>query len=184
VNWHCLSYCHSDNWTETRPACTIGEVKETGCHGKIAHQKPAFAIAETASLSSLSGPNFPIPFTIERSAMSIQRLLMTCLLAIAMLPAHAFERPFPKNAKRGTMEVGAYPAVAINDKTRRLSAGARIWNTKNMIQQPASLVGQEMVVNYTEDKQGNIDRVWILTAEEAKQPPPKPTPAPELPTTN
>jgi hypothetical protein len=116
--------------------------------------------------------------------MSIQRLLITCLLVAAMLPAYAFERPFPKNAKRGKMEVGPYPTVAINEKIRRLSAGARIWNTKNMIQQPASLVGQEMVVNYTEDRQGNIDRVWILTEEEAKQPPPKPTPAPELPTTN
>jgi hypothetical protein len=116
--------------------------------------------------------------------MSIQRLLITCLLAAAVLPAHAFERPFPKNAKRGTMEVGAYPTIAINDKLRRLSAGARIWNSKNMIQQPASLVGRQAVVNYTEDRQGNIDRVWILTEDEAKQPPPKQTPAPELPTTN
>jgi len=116
--------------------------------------------------------------------MSIQRLLITCLFAAAVLPAHAFERPFPKNAKRGTMEVGAYPTIAINDKLRRLSAGARIWNSKNMIQQPASLVGRQAVVNYTEDRQGNIDRVWILTEDEAKQPPPKQTPAPELPTTN
>jgi hypothetical protein len=116
--------------------------------------------------------------------MWIQRLLISSLFAAVMLPAHAYERPFPKNAKRGKMEVGAYPTVAINEKTRRLSAGARIWNRKNLIQMPASLSGQELVVNYTEDKQGNIDRVWILTEDEAKQPPPKPTPVPEVPTTN
>lgn len=107
--------------------------------------------------------------------MSIQRLLISCLLAAAVLPAHAFERPFPKNAKRGTMEVGAYPTVVINSVVRKLSAGARIWNIKNMIQVPASLIGQEAIVNYTEDHQGNIDRIWILTVGEAQQP---------LPTTN
>jgi hypothetical protein len=125
----------------------------------------------------------PSPF-LNGIAMWIQRLLISCLFAAVMLPAHAFERPFPKNARRGAMEMGAYPVVVINDKPRRLSAGARIWNRKNMIQVPASLGTQEMTVNYTEDSQHNIDRVWILTDEEAKQPPPKATPVLALPITN
>ncbi len=36
---------------------------------------------------------------------------------------------------------------------------------------PASVTGSNLVVNYTEDFQGNVDRVWILTAREAAQTP-------------
>jgi hypothetical protein len=41
---------------------------------------------------------------------------------------------------------------------------------------PAYLQGSALTVNYTENAQGEIDRVWILTDDEARQPPPAPTP--------
>jgi hypothetical protein len=116
--------------------------------------------------------------------MWIHRLLLSCLLAAVAMSAFAFERPFPKNVKRGIMEMGAYPTVVINDKARRLSAGARIWNRKNFIQMPASLANQEWAINYTEDHHGNIDRIWILTEDEAQRPLPKATPASVPPSTN
>lgn len=109
--------------------------------------------------------------------MSPLRLLLSFVLATAALSAHAFERPFPSNAKRGVMEMGHYPNITVNDTARRLSAGARIWNRKNRIQVPASLTGQEFVANYTENAQHDIDRVWILTDEEIKRPLPKPAAA-------
>lgn len=39
---------------------------------------------------------------------------------------------------------------------------------------PAALRGSKFAVNYTEIESGEIDRVWILTADEAKLALPKP----------
>ncbi|WP_151636798.1 hypothetical protein [Noviherbaspirillum aerium] len=98
-------------------------------------------------------------------------LLLLSLLSVAMLPAaHAFERPFPAQAKRGKMTPGAFPEIVIEGRTRQLAPGARIWNEDNLVQMPASLRGSGLAVNYTEDANGHIDRVWILTAAEASEP--------------
>ncbi len=110
--------------------------------------------------------------------MRIGTLLISCALAFASLSVHAFERPFPADVKRGLMTPAHHPVVVVNEKTRTLSAGARIWNQDNMIEMPASLRGSQFAVNYTEDSNGDIDRIWILTADEAKQTPPKPVPLP------
>ena len=92
------------------------------------------------------------------------------LSAVLAIPAMAFERPFPAPTKRGHLAPGAYPEIAIDGKLRRLAPGARIWNENNLIEMPAALRGSDLMVNYTEDSQGEIDRVWILTPEEANQP--------------
>lgn len=97
-----------------------------------------------------------------------------CFLLIGMsaawaFSAFAFERPFPEGTRRGKMTPAAYPTVVIDGKTRTLSAGARIWNQNNTIDMPASIGGSNLVVNYTENAQGAIDRVWILTQEEARR---------------
>jgi hypothetical protein len=89
------------------------------------------------------------------------------------LPALAFERPFPPNVKRGKMTPANYPSIVIDGKARHLSAGARIWSQDNRIEMPASLRGSDLAVNYTENGQGDIDRVWILTKDEASRPPAK-----------
>jgi hypothetical protein len=36
-----------------------------------------------------------------------------------------------------------------------------------MIEMPAALRGSNIVVNYTVDGVGDIDRIWILTTDEA-----------------
>ena len=102
-----------------------------------------------------------------------RRFLILLWSAAVALPALAFERPFPSNYKRGSMTPALYPSIVINGTTRTLSPGARIWNQQNMIDMPTSLRGSDLIVNYTEDTQGQIDRVWILTREEASQPPAK-----------
>lgn len=114
--------------------------------------------------------------------MRIGTLLISCALALGTLSAHAFERPFPPGAKRGEMTPAISPAIIINDKTRMLTAGARIWNQNNTIDMPAALRGSKLPVNYTEVESGEIDRVWILTEDEARKAPPKPVvPATPLP---
>ncbi len=110
--------------------------------------------------------------------MRIHHFLVSCILAVTTLSAHAFERPFPENAKRGLMTPDNYPRVVINDKPRVLSAGSRIWNQDNLIEMPASLRGEDLPVFYTENFEGYIDRIWILTPEEAKRSAPKPVPLP------
>ncbi|MNJ95787.1 hypothetical protein D3C87_135000 [compost metagenome] len=101
--------------------------------------------------------------------MRIQTFLLSCALALVTLTAQAFDRPFPDTVKRGVMTPANYPAIVINEKTRTLTAGARIWNQDNMIEMPSALRGSEMAVNYTENDNGEIDRVWILSADEAKK---------------
>lgn len=101
--------------------------------------------------------------------MWVTRFLTGLLLAALAFSAGAFERPFPASAKRGTMSPAPHPQIVIDGKTRNLSAAARIWNSDNLIEMPASLRGSDFKVNYTEDNQRDIDRVWILNADEASQ---------------
>ncbi len=113
-------------------------------------------------------------------------LFSAALLLLASLasPVHATDRPFPESAKRGIMSPKNFPVVLINGKERLLSPAAQIRNTENMIEMPASLRGDNIIVNYTENQFGEIIRIWILTPEEIRQTPPgqgKPTPTPAGP---
>ncbi|GGI21413.1 hypothetical protein [Oxalicibacterium faecigallinarum] len=105
--------------------------------------------------------------------MSMRHIVISCALAAAMLPAHAFERPFPPITKRGEIMIGKHPQVVLDGKDRTLSPGAWIRNKQNLIEMPVALYGRKFTVNYTENMEGNIDRVWILSDEEIKKPLPK-----------
>lgn len=87
--------------------------------------------------------------------------------AMAMGPERA-PRAFPPTARRGRMTPGYAPDIAIDGKPRQLSPAARIFNEENLTVVPGSLRGKDIIVNYTEDIGGNIDRVWILSREEAR----------------
>jgi hypothetical protein len=95
------------------------------------------------------------------------RLLALFFAALIALPALAFDRPFPPGALRGKMTPGYYPDLTIDGKARKLAPSARIFNQDNMIEMPAALRGSNIVVNYTVDGVGDIDRIWILTTDEA-----------------
>ncbi|SNT15030.1 hypothetical protein SAMN06265795_11559 [Noviherbaspirillum humi] len=102
--------------------------------------------------------------------MPIRRFLimLACLLTSPMASADTDQRPFPANTKRGLMTPAPYPEIQINSDRRQLAPGARIWNQDNLIEMPASLRGSDLPVRYTEDSHGEIDRVWILTPDEAR----------------
>lgn len=78
-------------------------------------------------------------------------------------------RTFPAKALRGQLEVVAPPNILLNGQPRRLSPGARIKATNNLIVMSASLVGKPLLVNYVPDPQGLIHEVWILNRAEAQQ---------------
>lgn len=95
-------------------------------------------------------------------------------LAIASLgsSAQVVGRPFPPNAMRGILTVTQPPEVLMNGKPDRLSPGARIRGTNNMLVMSGALMGQAMLVNYTRESNGYIHDVWVLTDAEASQPAP------------
>ncbi|QGZ39540.1 hypothetical protein IP92_01822 [Pseudoduganella flava] len=101
-----------------------------------------------------------------------RRLFCAALATLVLAPALAQQalgtRPFPANAKRGRMTPGYFPEIVIDGKVRRLAPAARIVNADNMAEVPAALRGTNIIVNYTENADGDIDRVWILTAAEAR----------------
>jgi len=109
----------------------------------------------------------------------MKKLLCSVAFLLA-LPALADVdlRPFPANALRGKMTPGYFPDLAMDGKARQFAPSARIFNEDNMSEVPASLRGSDIVVNYTEDAMGQINRVWILTKEEAAQTLPTMQPAP------
>ena len=111
-----------------------------------------------------------------RSHRILSCLSLGLALALALAfaaPAHALDRLFPPQTKRGDMSNVDFPTVKINGAERRLSAGAWIKNENNMIDMPVTLRGRQFVVNYTEDNEGNVNRVWILSPAEASVPLPK-----------
>ncbi len=109
-------------------------------------------------------------------------LAMTALLAIFEAgPAAAFERPFPPQTKRGILNSVGYLDIVLNGKPRVLAPGAQIRNPENQIELPTGLRVRNSVVNYTEDVNGEIMRIWMLTPEEIARTRPSPTPVP-LPT--
>lgn len=113
---------------------------------------------------------------------SFLRIIFAFALAVNCWSAHAFERPFPANAKRGVMSPGFFPELTLNNQTRRFAANVQIRNAINLIQTPTSLESGRYWVNYVESNTGEITRIWILTPEEARMKPPTgPLPQDETP---
>jgi hypothetical protein len=104
----------------------------------------------------------------------LPRILSCLTLGLALsVPAHALDRLFPPQTKRGELSNVDFPTVKINGAERKLSAGAWIKNENNTIDMPVTLKGRQFTVNYTEDNEGNVNRVWILSPAEASVPLPK-----------
>lgn len=96
--------------------------------------------------------------------------LLALALPLFLLPGLAqAQRQFPERALRGQLEIVQIPEIRINGELTRLSPGARIRNTQNLIVMPTTLLGQEWTVNYVREFSGLVHEVWLLTPEEAKE---------------
>jgi hypothetical protein len=94
------------------------------------------------------------------------------LLGATLVAAQAQAlRPFPANALRGQLVVLQPPDVLLNEQPARLSPGSRIRGDNNLLELSGGLVGVKLLVNYTLDSSGNVQNVWILTADEAARQP-------------
>jgi hypothetical protein len=81
----------------------------------------------------------------------------------------AVQRSFPLQALRGELVVTTPPEVLLDGAPARLSPGARIRGTGNLIVQSAGLSGARLLVHYTRDDHGLITEVWVLRADEAQR---------------
>ena len=77
--------------------------------------------------------------------------------------------PLPPAALRGTLVVEQPPIIRLDGKPARLSPGARIRSTTNMLVMSAALVNQELTVNYLLEPNGMVHEAWILTPAEAAE---------------
>jgi len=103
-------------------------------------------------------------------ALALPALLPATLLVLApTVAAQNLQRAFPAQALRGKLVVQIPPEVLLDGKAERLSPGARIRDTRNMLAMSGALVGQTLVVNYLRDGAGLLHEVWILTPEEAAE---------------
>ena len=102
----------------------------------------------------------------------MRSLLIALLFACVATAAHAQLRTIPPEAKRGTMSPLNGMMVEIDGRRHELAAGAQIRDGRNMIVVPNS-VPKNILVKYLRGPGGKIDRIWILSPQEAAQPDPQ-----------
>lgn len=76
-------------------------------------------------------------------------------------------RNFPIGTLRGKFMVLNPPEILLDGSNERLAPGARIRSAQQMLVMPASITGQNLLINYTRDAAGLVREVWILTPQEA-----------------
>ncbi len=96
-------------------------------------------------------------------------LVATAAILLAALPALAQVRTIPAEARRGELRHLQETMVELNGRPAQLAPAAQIRDQNNLIVLPASLPPRSLV-KYTLNAQGQLFRVWILTATEAAQP--------------
>lgn len=103
----------------------------------------------------------------------LRRLLAALLLASVTITTVAAERTFPANTKRGVLNMAAYPDIVIDGKIKHALPVLRIYNEENLIVMPGALRAASIRVHYTENDFGEIDKIWIISAQEAGKALPK-----------
>jgi hypothetical protein len=103
----------------------------------------------------------------KRRQLLLGLLAATLVSLCGQVSAQINVRPFPPNAERAVMAVTFPPLIQLNGRPDRLSPGARIRGLNNLLQLSASLVGQNLLVNFVRNPLGEVQDVWVLTEAEA-----------------
>ena len=98
----------------------------------------------------------------------LQRLAAILLLAVLPVTVLAQLRAIPQDAKRGQLRHLQEMEVSVDGVRETLAPGAQIRDAANRIVMPAT-VRSEMPIRYRRDREGRMNEVWILSAEEAAQ---------------
>ena len=117
----------------------------------------------------------PLTCLASRIAVMARRSALLALACAGLLGPTAQAQPgppaghrsFPAHALRGELLVGAVPAALLNGQAARLAPGARIRGEDNLLRLPSSLVGQPVIVHFTQEPStGMLMDVWILNRVE------------------
>jgi hypothetical protein len=104
--------------------------------------------------------------------MALSRaLLLSVALAVVVQSAAAQERAVPADAKRGYLRHEREMLISIDGTPVRLAPGATIRDQRNLIIVPAALPREGAWADYLVDRDGQILRVWLLSAQERGRPP-------------
>ena len=74
---------------------------------------------------------------------------------------------FPDEAKRATVRYAQDMIVTMDSTPMRLAPGAQVRDRNNYIIVPSALPPDGALAEFMTDADGNVSRVWLLTAEEA-----------------
>jgi len=99
----------------------------------------------------------------------MKRWILAIAAAVLAAGAGAQEtvlRTPPPDVKPGQLQITTPPQVVLDGKVDRLSPGARIRDTRNLMVRSATLAGQTVPVLYRREFGGQVHDVWILTPEE------------------
>jgi hypothetical protein len=94
--------------------------------------------------------------------LALSTLRPSPALAQADLPS----RVLPTDVQRGVLVITQAPDVRLDGRGERLSPGARIRNTSNLLLLSGEVTGRALPVIYRRDMQGLIHEVWVLSPEE------------------
>jgi hypothetical protein len=90
------------------------------------------------------------------------------ILAIALAGSAAAQpRRLPPGGERGFIRYLEGPMVSVDGKPIRLAPGAAIRGRDNLIIVPTALPPEGALAEYLLDRDGQIERVWLLTPAEA-----------------
>ena len=101
----------------------------------------------------------------------VKPLLLLCI----SLNALADDRSFPAQAKRGALSITKMADLVIDGKLKLTTPSTRIYSEDGMLITASTLDAVKAPVNYIENEFGEIETLWLLTAEEAKASEPKKT---------
>jgi hypothetical protein len=82
-------------------------------------------------------------------------------------------RNFPASAKRGELSITKLADLVIDGKLKLTTPATRMYSEDGMLITSSALNAVKAPVNYIENEFGEIETLWLLTAEEAKQATPK-----------
>ena len=99
----------------------------------------------------------------------IWRALGALALFACMSVGAQAQQIFPIGSLQGDAQFGAYPQVTINCRSYTLGPGVRVLDPQQRIVLTAQLSGLKAPVVFQRDAAGNVFRLWLIGAAQAKQ---------------
>lgn len=76
---------------------------------------------------------------------------------------------YHRNSKFGYLTVISKKQVSIDDKPLTFAPAVRIYNDRQRLIRPSSLLGSQAAVAYLIDRHNDVSEVWVLTEDEVKK---------------